>query len=99
MNDNGIIEGRTEGRIVLRVRSEVPYSAEFTADRIGALADIAEKYGLGEVHITPRQTVEIPHVDRAPCLMSESFWPATGFSRAVPGRYLSPAAQDLLQVC
>jgi anaerobic sulfite reductase subunit C len=65
MNNNGIIEGRTEGRIVLRVRSEEPYSAEFTAEQVGALADVAEKYGSGAVHITPRQTVEIPHVERA----------------------------------
>ena len=63
--DNGIIEGRTKDRVVLRVRSGEPYSAEFTAEQIGALADVAENYGSGAVHITPRQTVEIPHVDRA----------------------------------
>lgn len=63
MNDDGIIEGRTKGRVVLRVRSKEPYSAEFTAGQIGVIADIAEKYGAGTAHVTPRQTVEIPHID------------------------------------
>lgn len=65
MNDNGIIEGRAKGRVVLRIRSMEPYSAEFTADQIGVIADIAEKYGSGAAHVTPRQTVEVPHVDSA----------------------------------
>jgi anaerobic sulfite reductase subunit C len=65
MNENGIIEGRAKGRVVLRVRSMEPYSAEFTAEQIGVIADIAEKYGSGSAHVTPRQTVEIPHIDRA----------------------------------
>lgn len=63
MNDNGIIEGRAKGRVVIRIRSMEPYSAEFTADQIGVIADIAEKYGSGTAHVTPRQTVEIPHID------------------------------------
>ncbi len=65
MDDKGIIKGRTQGKVVLRVRSEEPYSAEFTAAQIGVLADIAEHYGSGAVHFTPRQTVEIPHIDTA----------------------------------
>jgi anaerobic sulfite reductase subunit C len=65
MNDNGIIEGRAKGKVALRIRSMEPYSAEFTAAQIGVLADIAEQYGSGAVHFTPRQTVEIPHIDRA----------------------------------
>lgn len=65
MNDNGIIEGRTKGRVVLRIRSMEPYSAEFTAEQIGVIADIAEKYGSGAAHVTPRQTVEVPHIDSA----------------------------------
>jgi anaerobic sulfite reductase subunit C len=65
MNDNGIIEGRTKGKVVLRIRSMEPYSAEFTAGQIGVLAAIAERYGSGAVHFTARQTVEIPHIDSA----------------------------------
>ena len=63
MNDRGIIEGRTKGRVVLRIKSMEPFSAEFTADQIGVIADIAEKFGSGFAHVTPRQTVEIPHID------------------------------------
>ncbi len=47
------------------MKSMEPYSAEFTAEQIGVIADIAEKYGSGVAHVTPRQTVEVPHIDRA----------------------------------
>lgn len=65
MNDTGIIEDRGTGRIVLRIRSMEPYSAEFTTGQLGIIADIAENYGSGVAHVTPRQTVEIPHINRA----------------------------------
>ncbi len=61
----GIIEGRIPERVTLRVRSLTPYTSEFTSEQIDLLADIAEKYGAGYVHVTPRQTVEIPHVERS----------------------------------
>ncbi|MFC1769746.1 hypothetical protein ACFLZI_01660 [Nitrospirota bacterium] len=63
MEFNGVIPGRGKGKLTLRITSSEPYSAEFTATQIGVLADIAEEYGSGQVHVTPRQTVEIPHVD------------------------------------
>ena len=65
MNDNGIIQGRSEERLTLRVRSLEPYSSEFTAEQIGVVADVAEQYGSGSVHVTSRQTIEIPHIDRS----------------------------------
>jgi anaerobic sulfite reductase subunit C len=88
MNDNGIIEGRIKGRIVLRVRSQEPYSAEFTADQIGVLADVAEKYGSGAVHITPRQTVEIPHIDRRDLTAVRELLAHHGLSPGSSGRNL-----------
>jgi len=60
---NGILPGRLRGRVTLRVRSIEPYSSEFTTEQLGVIADIAEKYGSGIVHVTPRQTVEIPDID------------------------------------
>lgn len=63
MNTNGIVSGRSTGRIALRIKSIAPYSAEFTADQLGVLADIAEQYGSGAIHVTPRQTMEIPHIE------------------------------------
>ncbi|TAJ44197.1 4Fe-4S binding protein [Methanofollis fontis] len=32
-------------------------------DKMAGIAEIAKKYGSGEVHLTTRQTMEIPHVD------------------------------------
>jgi len=62
---SGILPGRMQNRVALRVRSVEPYSSELTGEQIGVLADIAEKYGSGIVHVTPRQTVEIPDINRA----------------------------------
>jgi dissimilatory sulfite reductase (desulfoviridin) alpha/beta subunit len=59
----GILPGRIQNRVTLRVRSVEPYSSELTGEQLGAIADIAEKYGSGIVHVTPRQTVEIPDIE------------------------------------
>jgi anaerobic sulfite reductase subunit C len=88
MNDNGIIEGRTKGKVVLRIRSMEPYSAEFTAGQIGVLADIAEQYGAGAVHFTPRQTVEIPHVDRTALPYVTAYLASHGLFPGSTGRHL-----------
>ncbi len=65
MKSNGILPGRNESRATLRIQSIEPLSAEMTSAQIGVIADIAEKYGSGQVHVTPRQTIEIPDVERA----------------------------------
>jgi len=65
MGKNGILPGRTEGKATLRVRSLEPHSAEFTSEQIGAIADIAERYGSGQVHVSARQTIEIPDIERS----------------------------------
>jgi dissimilatory sulfite reductase (desulfoviridin) alpha/beta subunit len=62
MDNGGILPGRIEGKVTLRLRPSAPYSSELTANQIGVIADIAERYGSGVVHVTPRQTVEIPDV-------------------------------------
>jgi len=59
----GILPGRIQNRVTLRVRSVEPYSSELTGEQLGVIADIAEKYGSGIVHVTPRQTVEIPDIE------------------------------------
>ncbi len=63
MNNPGILQGRTKGKSILRLASNDPYSAELTAEQIGIIADIAEKYGSGSVHVTARQTIEIPDIE------------------------------------
>jgi len=62
MDTVGILPGRTKGKITLRLKASDPYSSELTTHQIGVIADIAEIYGSGVVHITPRQTVEIPDI-------------------------------------
>ncbi len=62
MEKPGILLGRSEDKITLRICALEPYSSEITSEQVGIIADIAEKYGSGVAHITPRQTVEIPDV-------------------------------------
>ncbi len=45
------------------VRTRMP-AGVLSCEKMRGLAEIAEKYGTGEVHLTTRQTVEIPHVDQ-----------------------------------
>jgi dissimilatory sulfite reductase (desulfoviridin) alpha/beta subunit len=63
MKNAGIIPGRFKERVTLRVRALTPYSSELTSEQVGVIADIAERYGSGAVHVTPRQTIEIPDID------------------------------------
>ncbi|NOX25846.1 MAG: hypothetical protein GXP59_07005 [Deltaproteobacteria bacterium] len=65
MEQNGILPGRTEGKATIRVRSLEPHSAEFTSEQIGTIADIAERYGSGQVHVSARQTIEIADIERS----------------------------------
>lgn len=59
----GIIPAKHQNRVTIRVRAIEPHSAELTANQIGIIADIAEKYSSGAVHVTSRQTIEIPNVE------------------------------------
>ena len=63
MKDAGIIPGRLRERITLRLRSLDPFSSELTAGQIGIIAEIAERYGSGKIHVTPRQTIEVPDIE------------------------------------
>ncbi len=63
MNYKGVIPGRLVERVTLRIRSLESYSSEMTSQQIDVIADIAEKFGSGTVHITPRQTIEIPDIE------------------------------------
>ncbi len=58
----GIIRGEGEGKVVVRVRSAHPYTAELTAEQLRTLAEVARRYGSRVVHTTPRQAIEIPDV-------------------------------------
>jgi anaerobic sulfite reductase subunit C len=57
----GVIEQRQESLFVLRVRA---VAGDFTANQLRKLADVAEKFGRGQIHLTTRQTAEIPSVQK-----------------------------------
>ena len=84
----GVVQGRLKDRVVLRIRAFEPYSSEFTSEQIGVIADIAEKYGSGVVHVTPRQTVEIPDIERSTLSEIESLLDGHGLVPGSTGRYL-----------
>jgi len=53
------IDQRQPNRFALRLRA---IGGQFTAEQLRVIADIAERYGKGEIHLTTRQGIEIHHV-------------------------------------
>ncbi len=53
------IDQRQPNRFALRLRA---IGGQFTAAQLRIIADIAERYGKGEIHLTTRQGIEIHHV-------------------------------------
>jgi anaerobic sulfite reductase subunit C len=88
MDHNGILAGRTEEKITMRIRALHPYSAEFTSDQIDVIAEIAERYGSGVVHVTPRQTVEIPDINRNHEQVIKDSLKTAGLEPGSTGRFL-----------
>ncbi len=88
MNDAGILPGRLKERVTLRIQSIEPYSSELTSEQIGVIADIAESYGSGSVHITPRQTIEIPDIEISHLEDIKDLLKNYGLYAGSSGRYL-----------
>ncbi len=88
MDNYGVLQGRTKGKSTLRVASNDPYSAELTAEQIGIIADIAEKYGSGSVHVTARQTIEIPDIELACIDEIKKLIKNTGLYTGSSGKYI-----------
>lgn len=61
-NVGGIIEQRQKGFFVIRLK--IPFG-QVNSDQLPRLSKIAKKYGRGELHLTTRQTVEIPWIESA----------------------------------
>ncbi|QYZ79956.1 nitrite reductase [Methanofollis formosanus] len=58
----GVITERNPDFCAVRLR--IP-AGVLTAEKMAGIGEIAKKYADGEVHLTTRQTMEIPHVDPA----------------------------------
>ncbi len=56
----GVITERDADFCTVRIRAP---AGILTVDQIRGVANLAKKYGMGIVHCTTRQTLEIPHVD------------------------------------
>lgn len=59
----GFIPQRQQGQLLMRIRNQ---AGNMTAEGLRKLADLADKFGNGQVHITVRQGIEIPGV-KAEC--------------------------------
>ncbi len=46
------------------IRTRIP-AGIVSVEQLRGIADIAEKYGVENIHLTTRQTIEIPHMDPA----------------------------------
>jgi anaerobic sulfite reductase subunit C len=57
----GVIEQRQESLFVLRLYG---MAGDFTANQLRKIADVAEKFGRGQIHLTARQGVEIHFVQK-----------------------------------
>ena len=56
----GIITERDPEFCIVRLRMP---AGMVTPARLKGIGDIAERYGVGSLHLTTRQTIELPHVD------------------------------------
>ena len=57
---SGMMKQKEEGLFSVRLRV---LAGRLNAEHMHALAELAERYGRGHIHLTTRQGVEIPHVD------------------------------------
>lgn len=55
----GFIPQRQQGKLIMRIRNQ---AGDMTAEGLRKLADLAERFGNGQIHVTIRQGVEIPGV-------------------------------------
>lgn len=83
----GFIPQRQKGLLLMRIRNA---AGDMTAAQLRKLADLAEKYGQGEIHVTVRQGMEIPGVKEE--LFEEAYQAilAVGLTPAVCGPRIRP---------
>lgn len=87
IQQHGRIEQRQTGFVAVRIRT---VAGNLTSDQLRKLADLCDKYGQGQLHITTRQSVEIHWVQehRLHCFMQEV--QAAGLLLAVRGARILP---------
>ncbi len=60
----GFLQQKQDGRFIIRLRS---IAGNLNSKDLRALADIADQYGQGHVHLTTRQGIEIPWIKGESC--------------------------------
>ncbi|GBE54328.1 MAG TPA: hypothetical protein ENH28_03695 [Euryarchaeota archaeon] len=83
----GILKGLGKGKVVLRVWSREPYSAEFTSEQLRALAGVAGEYGSRVIRTTPRQAVEIPDIEESFAEEAAKKLEVAGFETGASGEF------------
>ena len=83
----GFIPQRQPGRLIMRIRNR---AGNMTAAAMRKVADLAEKYGTGAVHVTTRQAVEIPGVTEESFEQALADIKAAGLLPAVCGPRVRP---------
>ena len=58
----GFIPQRQKGKITIRCKAP---GGRVTSERLGRIAEVARRFGMGIVHLSVRQSPEIPYVDLA----------------------------------
>ncbi len=61
----GILKSQAKGKVVIRVSTLQPHSAELTFEQLRTLARVAREYGSRVIRTTPRQAIEIPDVEES----------------------------------
>lgn len=55
----GFIPQRQQGALIMRIRNQ---AGNMTAENLRHVAELAQRYGTGQVHVTTRQAIEIPGI-------------------------------------
>lgn len=79
----GVVEHRQEGLFALRLHA---VAGDFTAPQMKKVAEVAEKFGRGQIHLTTRQGVEIPFIQKMYLDPARKELAAAGIAMGATGR-------------
>ena len=79
----GMIEHRQEGLFALRLHV---VAGDLSSPQLKKIADVAERYGRGQVHLTTRQGVEIPFVQKMYLDSATAELESSGIAMGATGR-------------
>jgi len=97
LKKDGFLRQKQKDTYIVRFRS---IAGNLTSDQLRELADLADKYGRGYIHVTTRQGAEIPWVDMKKCNKMNKEIKAKGLNTGASGpRIRTVAACPGNEVC